>query len=691
MARDPRYDILFEPVKIGPVTAPNRFYQVPHCSGMGSGWPQTLAAMRGVKAEGGWGVVCTEYCSIHPSSEDTPYPHCRLWDEDDLRDQALMVEAVHAHGSLAGVELWHGGFHALNRYSREGHMAPRAMPTHGYDPVQARAMDREDIRNLLRWQSDAAKRAVRAGFDLVYVYAGHLYLPAQFLSPRFNDRSDEYGGGIENRARLLRELIETTREAVGPKVAVVVRLMVDEFVGPEGVVAEREGVQVLERLGELPDLWDVQLGEFHVDARSSRFVKEAAQEPFVAFVKKLTSKPVVGVGRFTSPDTMVSQIKRGVLDMIGAARPSIADPFLPKKIAEGRLEDIRECIGCNICIATNGTGAPIRCTQNPSMGEEWRRGWHPERIAPKHGDDTVLIVGAGPAGLEAARALGQRGYQVHLAEATDTLGGRIVREAALPGLAEWIRVRDWRQGQIARMPNVSIYRDSALTAAQVREFGFPHVVIATGAYWRRDGAGRARHRAIPGHDRSRVLTPDDLRPGIAAEGPVLIFDDDHFYMGGVAAELLRAQGLAVTLVTPGADVSRFTEASLEQPYIRRRLLESGVELVSHHTLTRIGDGSATVACVSTGRERQIEARTVLLVTSRLPDETLYRELAGDPAALKEAGIRSLTAIGDCRNPGTIAAAVHAGHRHAREFGETPAGDLSFRREHIRHEAHRAAG
>ena len=230
MARDPRYDILFEPVKIGPVTAPNRFYQVPHCSGMGSEWPQTVAAMRGVKAEGGWGVVCTEYCSIHPSAEDRPYPQCRLWDEDDVRDQALMVEAVHAHGSLAGVELWHGGFHALNRYSREGHMAPRAMPTHSYDPVQARAMDKQDIRNVLRWQGDAAKRAVRAGFDLVYVYAGHLYLPAQFLSPRFNDRTDDYGGGIENRARLLRELIETTRDAVGDRVAVVVRLMVDEFV-----------------------------------------------------------------------------------------------------------------------------------------------------------------------------------------------------------------------------------------------------------------------------------------------------------------------------------------------------------------------------------------------------------------------------------------------------------------------------
>ena len=154
----------------------------------------------------------------------------------------------------------------------------------------------------------------------------------------------------------------------------------------------------------------------------------------MSYVKSVTSKPVVTVGRFTSPDTMVSQVKRGIVDFIGAARPSIADPFLPKKIEEGRIDEIRECIGCNICYTGDSTGTPIRCTQNPTMSEEWRRGWHPEKIAPKGSDSTVLVVGAGPAGLEATRALGQRGYQVLLAEAGHTLGGRVSRESELPGL-----------------------------------------------------------------------------------------------------------------------------------------------------------------------------------------------------------------------------------------------------------------
>jgi dimethylamine/trimethylamine dehydrogenase len=162
-------------------------------------------------------------------------------------------------------------------------------------------------------------------------------------------------------------------------------------------------------------------------------------------LKKLTTKPVVGVGRFTSPDTMARQVREGVLDLIGAARPSIADPFLPRKIEQGRVEDIRECIGCNICVSGDMTMSPIRCTQNPAMGEEFRRGWHPERIRPRQSSARILIVGAGPAGLEAARALGQRGYEIVLTEARRELGGRVTAESQLPGLHTWKRVVEYRE------------------------------------------------------------------------------------------------------------------------------------------------------------------------------------------------------------------------------------------------------
>ena len=246
-------------------------------------------------------------------------------------------------------------------------------------------------------------------------------------------------------------------------------------------------------LADLPDLWDVKSSDWAVETASARFSEQGAQEPFNSFVKPLTSKPVVGVGRFTSPDEMVRQIRRGILDLIGAARPSIADPFLPKKIDEGREDEIRECIGCNICVSAYHDGVPVRCTQNPTMGEEWRRGWHPERIPKGDPATSVLIVGAGPAGLECARALGQRGLKVTVAEARAELGGRVAIESTLPGLSTWGRVRDYRTYLLQTMANVDIYRGSPLAARDVLDFGCDHAVIATGARWIREvGPGRGR-------------------------------------------------------------------------------------------------------------------------------------------------------------------------------------------------------
>jgi dimethylamine/trimethylamine dehydrogenase len=669
MARDPRYDILFEPVKIGPVTLRNRFYQVPHCNGLGSVLPQGHAGMREVKAEGGWAAVCTEILSIHPSSDSWPFAQVKLWDEDDVKSLSILTEAVHRHGALAGAELAHGGFAVANRYTREVPLAPSPIPNRR-DPWQARAMDRADIRAYRGWHKRAALQAKKAGFDIVYVYAADdLELLQFFLSRRRNHRSDEYGGSLENRVRLLREVIEDTRDAVGDRCAVAVRYTIDEFAGPDGLVSHGEGREIIEMLAELPDLWDVKVSPWAEDSLSSRFGEEGYQEPHNAIVKKLTTKPVVGVGRFTSPDTMVSQIKRGIIDIIGAARPSIADPFLPKKIEEGRPEDIRECIGCNICVSGYTSGAVIRCTQNPTMGEEWRRGWHPEYVPIKQSEDSILIVGAGPAGLECATTLGKRGYRVQLAEASREPGGRVAREARLPGLAAWARVRDHRLQQIGKLGNVEMFLESRLSADDVLALAPDRVVLATGSYWRRDGFGRNNHKAIDGLDCPTTLTPDDIMSGRLPVGPVVVFDDDDFYMGGVLAEHLRRHDLEVTLVTPAPLVSAWTAFTLEQEKIQARVLGLGIAVLANSNLARVREGKVELSCVFTGARRTISAGSVVTVTSRLPDDTLYGTLTGQTDALKEAGIKSVARIGDCLSPGAIVHAVFSGHRFARELDE----------------------
>ena len=666
MTRDPRYDILFEPVKIGPVTAPNRFYQVPHCTGMGWQRPRTLAAMRGVKAEGGWGVVCTEYNSIHPTSDDLPHAYASLWDDSDVRAHSLMTDVVHEHGSLAGAELWYGGARSSNLMSRLSSMDVDSVPNLAGHPFQTRAMDKSDIRTFRHWHKRAALRARDAGFDVVYVYATHGYLISNFLNPRMNTRSDEYGGSLENRVRLVRELIEETKEAVGDRCAVAVRFSADEEIGEDGQPIQGERREMLEMMADLPDLWDINIADYSLEMGVSRFVKEASLEPYMTWVKSVTSKPVVTVGRFTSPDTMVSQVKRGITDFIGAARPSIADPFLPRKIQEGRLSAIRECIGCNVCYSGDSLGVPIRCTQNPTMGEEWRRGWHPESIAKKASDSRVLIVGAGAAGLEAARALGERGYDVMLAEATRDIGGRVTREASLPGMSEYIRVRDYREQQLIEMTNVDIFRESLMSAQDVMAVEADHVAIATGAHWRKELFNEEIYVPIATGDAvTRVLTPDDIMDGRMPDGPVLVYDGDGYYMGGVIAERIRAAGLDVTYCTPSDSVSHWAGNTSERWRIRTHMMGLGIRIETAHSLDMFDGEQAVLECAYSGAQKTLSVASVVMVTARKPNDALFHDLR---AATGPDGLPfTLTRIGDCEAPAIIAAAVHAGHRYAQEL------------------------
>jgi dimethylamine/trimethylamine dehydrogenase len=707
VARDPKYDILFEPIQIGPKTLKNRFYQVPHCIGAGSEKPGMQAYHRGIKAEGGWGACCTEYCSIHPESDDTSRVSARIWDEGDVRNLKAMTDRLHEFGALAGIELWYGGPHAPCMESRATPRGPSQIPSDFELNIHPRYMDKDDIAELQQMYVDAAIRARDAGFDIVYVYGAHAYLPFQFLSPFYNRRTDEYGGSFENRARFWRECLEKVREAVGDDCAIASRFAVDHLLGATSIQVGEDGVRFVEHVDDLVDLWDLTVGdiaEWGQNAGPSRFFEENHEKPYTGQVKagNHTNKPVVGVGRVTNPDTMVQIIQSGQFDIIGAARPSISDPFLPKKIEEGRPEDIRECIGCNQCISRWEIGGPpMVCTQNATAGEEYRRGWHPENFSrAKNADKGVLVVGAGPAGMECAMVLGKRQMSaVHLVEADKEIGGCVnwisqlghsdgkenLFRGTARGLGEWKRIVNYRQIQLDKLKNVEVHLNSRLSAQDILEYGAEIVVIATGCRFATDGLNPATHAPIPGADTSLdwQLTPDEVVAGNKTIGQrVLVLENEAYFMGASVAQKLAGEGKDVTLVTQAADVADYMHYTLEAPMLHRDLHRLGVDIRTYTMVSEIQPGSCTLYNVWDDRHQDtVEVDTVVLCTQRLSNDELYRELKSDPAALEREGIESVYIIGDASAPRMIVDSVFDGHRLAREIdSDNPAMPLPFIRE-----------
>jgi dimethylamine/trimethylamine dehydrogenase len=560
----------------------------------------------------------------------------------------------------------------------------------------AHAMTESDIRETQLDFVKAAKRARSAGFDVITVYCAMATdLTHQFLMPLFNKRTDEYGGSFENRARYLMEVLELVREAVGDDCAISVRFGLDTLPFPEGlgdggIRADGEGLRVIEHADHLVDMWDIQCGwamEWGENAGPSRTHAENHESKYTSKVKQHTKKPVMNVGRFTNADTMVSVIRSDQCDIIGAARPSIADPFIPKKIEEGRLDEIRECIGCNICVSRWVVGGPaIICTQNATIGEEFRRGWHPERFPKaRNAENDVLVVGAGPAGLECAVVLGKRGLRrVHLVEAEDDVGGCMRWIPRLPGLGEWGRVVNYRKIQLDKLKNVEVITGLELDSDAVLEYGAEIVVVATGSHWAGDGLNGLTQSPIPGANASmpHVLTPEQVMlEGKEAGERVLVFDTDGYFMAvGIAEQLVR-EGRRVTFLTPFPAMAPYTQLTLEAPRLNRTLRALGVQVVTEQMLTEIAPGRATSAENWTGEAHQWEVDSIVLVTQRLSRDTLYRDLGRDGDALADAAITGVYQIGDCYAPGLIADAIFSGHRLAREIDSpNPAVPLPFIRE-----------
>jgi dimethylamine/trimethylamine dehydrogenase len=395
---------------------------------------------------------------------------------------------------------------------------------------------------------------------------------------------------------------------------------------------------------------------------------------------------------------MTEIVTKGYADIIGAARPSISDPWLPKKIEEGRYDDIRVCIGCNVCISRWEIGGPpMICTQNATAGEEYRRGWHPERFPKKGSDDSVLIVGAGPSGSECARVLMERGYTVHLYDSAAKVGGHVNQVATLPGLGEWGYHRDYRELQINKLvkknkQNQLMLNQKPMTAAAALAYGAEKIVIATGSSWNTDGTNCLSHDPIPGADASR---PDQLSPEQVIEGKkkigkrVVILNADTYFMGPSLAEKLSLAGHEVTIVT-GVHLANYMHFTLEYPNMMRRLHELHIKEMHNTFASRVepgkleiydiyGDGSrrtfrgAGKSPRDTNKtHRWIEFDSLVLVTGRHSNDALHRQLKAEQSKWEQNGVKAVYLIGDAEAPRLIADATFTGHRLAREIEEADA-------------------
>ena len=559
--------------------------------------------------------------------------------------------------------------------------------------------DEDDIAELIEQYVLAAKRAVDAGFDYIEVIGSESSLPAQFLMSMYNKRRDRWGGSLENRARFWLEVLSAIKRAVGDDAAIGTRIAIDNLMGPAGLELEGEGlpfVELITREGAT-DLWNIKLSffmEWGNDAGPSRFFKAGYQTWSTKAVKAVAKVPVVGVNRVTEPDAMVRMIEGGEIDLIGAARPSIADPFLPRKIEEGRADDIRECIGCNICISQFALdGPPLVCTQNATAMEEYRRGWHPEKFAQTKEPCSVLVVGAGPAGLECARVLGMRGYDVHLREAESEVGGHIRYVSRYPGLSEWGRVVSYRENQIAKLGNVEVHTGVGKMAADdILSYGADKIVVAVGAHWATDGVCLNDYGpALTGADASlpQFCTPEQVMAGKETGERVVVVDGDGYFTGAGMAEYLADQGKTVSMVTQFGEVAPYTALTLESPNLQRMLHDKGVATHLLYWVEAIDltngvelslayayrDGAeftlppkAGVLPRRAGTEvTKVQCDTVVLVTSRVSNRELFSELKARKADWQGNGVQAVYETGDGQTPRFIQMSIFEAHRMAREF------------------------
>ncbi len=513
----------------------------------------------------------------------------------------------------------------------------------------------------------SARHLAEAGFDGIEIHASHSGMIEQFLSPYFNRRTDEYGGSLGNRMRLLVETLEAVREGAGPHLAVGMRLNCDELVeGGYNTLGAHEALAETCKTGLL-DFVDLDVAMEPLQLKygmPSVLVEEHFYQSYVEKVRTAAGKmPVLSVlGRVTRMQDAEAVIASGLCDLVGSARQLIAEPQFVKHARDGTEELGRTCIACQFCLSGMADGA-FGCAINPASYRE--RIWGSDSWAKAARKSRVVVVGGGPGGMEAARVAALRGHTVHLFEAREELGGALALWMKLPGRAFYHHAIDWWQAELARL-GVTVRTGTKATAADVLALKPDAVVLATGALFDREGRACHFDRPVPGADQPHVLTPEDiLHGGKTASGKVLLVDAEGTHASSGIAEMLGRAGHEVTMVSSAyAPFSTRLLAGFEAEPVVQRMAEAGVVFHGATWVRSIGKGHASLYDIASGKERDIAADTVVLATGRQSQDELAGELEGKVA--------QLFTVGDALAVRFWAASTFEAQKFARMIGESGA-------------------
>jgi len=640
-----RYQNLFEAIRVGGVTVPNRIVRSAHSTGLVG---EPLIAYHEARARGGVGMTTLEATGVHRSAPSA----LPLYSDDILPFYEKLVRRIAPTGMRLFQQLWHAGagYPEIVGLPEAWSCSPIPNVMAGIVPI---AMTKTMIDDVIASFAAAARRCQEGGLDGVEIHASSGYLIHEFLSPAMNHRTDDYGGSAENRRRFLTEVIAAVRAAVrSENFAVGVRLPNEDYI-PGGLTAA-DNAEIAKVIDPLVDFVSLHMGAYW------RFHKliALADDPLGVemdanrAITRVLSKPTIVVGRIMTLDHASAIVANREGDMVAMVRALIADPELVNKARRGDERKIRPCIGTNIgCVAQLMTKGVMSCVVNVAAAREDKVSFEPSKASARK---EVLVVGGGPAGMEAARTAALRGHSVELHEATGRLGGQVVLASRAPHRADVGSIASWLADEITEL-GVSIHLHSLVDLEQVKAASPDEVIIATGSTPRSDGFQVATPRdPIPGHDLPHVHNSWELL-GVGAKpdlkGPVVVFDDTGTFEAISAADILLKAGIAVTFV------SRFEQLGQSLPFppvtvgaARERLLSGTFDFVGGHYLRAIRPGEVEIGVLFTQRVRTVPARAVILVSHNEPNRDLSE-------ALEKAGIM-YHLVGEVHGRNGIMNAIH---------------------------------